>query len=79
MVAHFAAVKGKTYILDLTHCDFADISGVYAFEDEINAKRDAGSTVYLVADHKQNLIDLREKVGKDKVFTNVKDALAAAV
>lgn len=79
LVAHFAAVKGKTYILDLTHCDFVDISGVYAFEDEINTKRDAGSTVYLVADPKQNLIDLREKVGKDKVFTNVKDALAAAV
>ncbi len=78
LAAQFSALKANKYILNLTECDFADISGVYAFEDEIGIKHDAGATVYLVAKANENLVNLRSKVGSDKVFTEVDSAIAAA-
>ena len=78
LAAKFSALKANKYVLDLTECDFADISGVYAFEDEIGIKHDAGATVYLVAKADENLVNLRSKVGADKVFTDVASALTAA-
>lgn len=79
LAAQFSALNASKYVLDLSKCNFSDISGIYAFEDEIGIKHDAGAQVYVVANPKQNLIDLRQKVGADKVFTDTESALAAAL
>jgi len=78
LASDFSAVTASKYILDLSQVTFTDVSGVYAFEDEIGIKHDAGATVYLVALPEQHLMNFRKKVGEDKVFTNIEEALAAA-
>lgn len=77
LASQFAALNAKKYILDLSHCSFADVSGVYAFEDEIAIKRTAGAEVYLVSKPTQQLMHMREKMGEGFSFATRLEALAA--
>lgn len=73
----FAKEKSSITVLDLTHVNMIDVSGIYALEDEISVKRSAGEQVALVATSSQALMNMRTMVGQEYVFTTVEDALAA--
>ena len=78
MAFKFARAEGKKVILDITGVNMLDVSGIYAFEDEIEVKRSLGAEVSLVARNDQELMSMREKIGAERVFSSLKDALKKA-
>lgn len=77
LASQFSATKAKNFVIDLTKVTFSDVSGIYAFEDEIAIKNSAGSRVVLVARKDQDLMHLTDKIGAENLFRTKKDALKA--
>lgn len=72
----FSKEKASKMVLDITNVNLIDVSGIYAFEDEVQVKRAQNCKVVLCAGKEQALMNMRTAIGEGSVFDNLDEAIA---